>query len=152
MQQPHYHTINGHLNIARKSRRPVSQVRFATTAFYLRCPNAEEYRYFFSFVHYIDEYPTCIKGINERRAICPTGFYIGKKVLVHIYEKYGEIYSTYDRDVKDKFVRLELDDTITDIRRIVQLLAVKVMYNMPYTSISRHNPPEQKPLFLLVKP
>jgi hypothetical protein len=137
--------------MARKTRRPVSQVRFATTPFYSRFPNAEEYRCFFPFVNHVEECPTCIKGINERRAVCPTGFHLGKKVLVHVYEECGEIYSTYDRDVNNEIVRLELDDTITDVRRIAQMLDVKVMYNIPYTSIGRHDPPEQKPPSLLVR-
>ncbi len=137
--------------MARKTRRPVSQVRFATTAFYSRCPNAEEYRCFFPFVNHVEECPTCIKGINERRAVCPTGFHLGKKVLVHVYEECGEIYSTYDRDVNNEIVRLELDDTITDVRRIAQMLDVKVIYNISHTSIGRHDPFDQKPPSLLVK-
>jgi hypothetical protein len=80
------------------------------------------------------------------------GFHLGKKVLVHVYEECGEIYSTYDRDVNNEIVRLELDDTITDVRRIAQILDVKVMYTIPpYTSIGRHDPFEQKPPSPLVK-
>lgn len=107
-------------------------MRFATTVFYSRCPNAEEYRCFFPFVNHVEECPTCIKGVNERRAVCPTGFHLGKKVLVHVYEECGEIYSTYNRDINNEIVRLELDDTITDVRRIAQMLDVKVMYNNSY--------------------
>jgi hypothetical protein len=138
--------------MARQTRRPVTQVRFATSAFYSRCPNAEEYRCFFPFVDHVEECPTCIEGINQRQALCPMGFHLGKKVLVHVYEECGEIYSTYDRDVNNEIVRLELGDSITDVRRIAQILDVKVMYSIPpYPSISRHDQSGQKPPSLSVK-
>ena len=129
----------------------MSQVHFATTAFYLCCLNTEKYRYFFLFVNHIKECPTCIKGINEYRTVCPTGFHLGKKVLVYVYKEYGEIYSTYNRDVNNEIVWLELDNTITNIQRIVQMLEVKVMYNISYMYISRHDLPKQKPPSLLVE-
>jgi hypothetical protein len=138
--------------MVRNTRRPVAQVRFATVAFYSRSPNAEEYRCFFPFVNHVEECPTCTEGVNQRKVVCPMGFHLGKKVLVHVYEECGEIYSTYDRDVNNEIVRLELDDTITDVRRIAQILDVKVMYTIPpYTSIGRHDPFEQKPPSVLVK-
>lgn len=139
--------------MARKTRRPVTQVRFATAPSYSRPPNAEEYRCFFPFVNHVEECPTCIEGISNRRtAICSMGFHLGKKVLIHVYEECGEIYSTYDRDVNNEIVRLELDDTINDVRRIAQILDIKVRYSIPpYTSMGRHDTSEQKPPSLLVK-
>lgn len=138
--------------MARKTRWLVSRVRFATAAFYSRCPNAEEYRCFFPFVNHVEECPTCIEGIDQRRAVCPMGFHLGKKVLVHVYEECGEIYSTYDWDVNNEIVRLELDDTITDVRRIAQMLDIKVMYSIPpYPSVSRHDQCGQTPPSLSAK-
>lgn len=118
--------------MARTTRRPATQVRFATAAIYSRPPNAEEYRCFFPFVNHVEDCPTCIKGIsNQCTAICSLGFHLGKKVLIHVYEKCGQIYSTYDRDVNNEIVRLELDDTIKDVRRIAQILEMKIMYSIP---------------------
>jgi DNA-directed RNA polymerase alpha subunit len=76
-------------------------------------------------VNHVEECTTCIEGIDTRRtAICPLGFHLGKKVLVHVYQERGELYSTFDRDVNNDIVRLELDDTISDVRRIAQLLEI----------------------------
>jgi hypothetical protein len=67
------------------------------------------------------------------------GFHLGKKILVHVYHEGGELYSTFDRDVNDEIVRLELDNTTSDVRRLAELLEIKVMYNIPsYTFVGQH--------------
>lgn len=120
--------------MARETRRELPRVRFTKAIFYSRYPNAEEYRCFFPFVNHVEECPRCIQGINGRQALCRIGFHLGKKVLVHIYEERGEIYSTYDRDVNNQIVRLELCNSIINVRRVAQILDVKFVYNVP------HNP------------
>jgi hypothetical protein len=112
------------------------RVRFAKKPSYSRPPNAEEYRYFIPFVNHVEECPTCIEGIDTRRtSICPLGLHLGKKVLTLVYQDRGELYSTFDRDINNDLVRLELDDTISDVRRIAELLEIKVMYSVrPYIS------------------
>jgi hypothetical protein len=127
--------------MARKTRKPLSQeVRFATKAFYSRPPNAEEYRCFIPFVDHVEACTTCIDGIRTQvNTICCTGFHLGKKILVHVYQEGGELYSSFDWDVNNETVRLELDNTISDVRRLAELPEIKVMYNIPsYTFEGRH--------------
>lgn len=45
-----------------------------------------------------------------------------------IHYNCGELYSTFDRDVNNKVVRLEVDKKMGDVRRISQLLELKVMH------------------------
>lgn len=53
---------------------------------------------------------------------------MGKRVLALVHYDCGELYSIFDRDVNSEIVRLEVDKRMGDVRRISQLLELKVIH------------------------